>query len=193
VASAGDVRLAMADEVSAEPPRDQAEHQPLRLRVLALWPLLLLPLLTFTGWIARRAPPHPRPNTRETASSNLRIVPVTNVRGSVGGAVFSPDERQIAFTWTGPEGGRSDLYVQVVGGETPLRLTHITSGFLDTPLAAFEARHDGLRVHAGAARKCSGDGLLGLRNADERRGRENVVFEFATNATNFSSEASASS
>jgi Tol biopolymer transport system component len=60
--------------------------------------------------------------------------------GSVGGAVFSPDERQIAFTWTGPEGRRSDLYVQVVGRETPLRLTHITSGFLDTPQWSSDGR-----------------------------------------------------
>jgi Tol biopolymer transport system component/DNA-binding winged helix-turn-helix (wHTH) protein len=130
VASAGDVRL--AEEVSAEPPREQADRPPSRLRVTALSALLLLPLLLFAGWIVRR-PPHPRPNTPEAASPNLRIVPVTNVKGSVGGAVFSPDARQIAFTWTGPEGRRSDLYVQMVGGETPLRLTHLKSGFLDTP------------------------------------------------------------
>jgi Tol biopolymer transport system component/DNA-binding winged helix-turn-helix (wHTH) protein len=134
---AGDMCLAATEaateEVSAEPPREQAPRHPLRLRVLALSALLLLPLLIISGWIAKRPPPNARPETRDSASPNLRIVPVTNVRGSVGGAVFSPDARQIAFTWTGSVGRRSDLYVQMLGGETPLRLTHLPSGFLDVP------------------------------------------------------------
>jgi Tol biopolymer transport system component len=65
--------------------------------------------------------------------------------------VFSPDERQIAFTWTGPEGRRSDLYVQVVGRETPLRLTHITSGFLDTPQWSSDGREIAFTWCGGAS------------------------------------------
>lgn len=40
--------------------------------------------------------------------------------------------------------------------------------------AAFEAGHDGSRVHAGAAGKRPGDGRIGVRNADE--GRRKSVF-----------------
>jgi Tol biopolymer transport system component/DNA-binding winged helix-turn-helix (wHTH) protein len=139
--SAENLRLAAVEAGSVEPSGEQAAHHPLRprvrlplrLRVLALSALLLLPLLIIAGWIARRAASHPPPDTQQATYPNLRIVPVTNVRGYVGGAVFSPDGGQIAFTWTGPEGRRSDLYVQIIGGETPLRLTHLPSGFLDVP------------------------------------------------------------
>jgi Tol biopolymer transport system component len=63
----------------------------------------------------------------------LRIVPVTTVAGSVQDPAFSPDGRQIAFVWDGPDRRRYDLYVQMVGGETPLRLTRTTTGFLGNP------------------------------------------------------------
>jgi Tol biopolymer transport system component/DNA-binding winged helix-turn-helix (wHTH) protein len=37
---------------------------------------------------------------------------------------------EIAFIWNGESPVRGDLYVQLVGGERPLRLTHTSSGFI---------------------------------------------------------------
>jgi hypothetical protein len=124
---------AATEKVGAEPRREQAADRPLRFRLLALSAVLLLPLLIIGGWIAKQFTRHPRPNTREAASPNLRIVPVTTVSGSVQDPVFSPDGRQIAFVWDGLDRRHYDLYVQMVGGETPLRLTRTTTNFLGNP------------------------------------------------------------
>src|SRR5206468_7132367 len=36
---------------------------------------------------------------------------------------FSPDGNQVAFMWTGPEQDNQDIYVQMIGSGSPLRLT----------------------------------------------------------------------
>ena len=40
-----------------------------------------------------------------------------------GWPVFSPDGKQIAFFWNGPDQNKVDIYVQPIGGEEPVRLT----------------------------------------------------------------------
>jgi Tol biopolymer transport system component len=72
----------------------------------------------------------PWPATRSAASGGMRTVPLTNFSGSVRDPAFSPDGEKIAFTWDGENPVRGDLYVQLVGGERPLRLTHTKSGFI---------------------------------------------------------------
>jgi serine/threonine protein kinase len=55
--------------------------------------------------------------------TTLSAVPFTTFPGSEDAPTFSPDGSQIAFAWW-PEGAQgSDLYVKVIGSETPLRLT----------------------------------------------------------------------
>ena len=63
-------------------------------------------------------------------STGVRSVPLTSVRGYVSDPAFSPDGEKIAFFWDGETAVRSDLYVQLVGGEKPLKLTHTASGYL---------------------------------------------------------------
>jgi Tol biopolymer transport system component len=58
----------------------------------------------------------------------MRIVPFTKLSGWVRDPAFSPDGEKIAFIWNGENMMRGDLYVQLVGGERPLRLTHTASG-----------------------------------------------------------------
>jgi Tol biopolymer transport system component len=67
---------------------------------------------------------------QRAASSRMRIVPLTNLPGWVGHPAFSPDGEKIAFIWNGENPAMGDLYVQLVGGEKPLRLTHTTSGYI---------------------------------------------------------------
>ena len=61
---------------------------------------------------------------------NMRITQLTSLPGKYGWPAFSPDGKQIAYIWDGENPARGDLYVQLVGGEKPLRLTHTSSGYM---------------------------------------------------------------
>jgi Tol biopolymer transport system component/DNA-binding winged helix-turn-helix (wHTH) protein len=54
--------------------------------------------------------------------------PVVTVPGLVWYPALSPDGRQIAFTWRSESQPQGNLYVQLIGGDQPLQLTHNTSG-----------------------------------------------------------------
>ena len=55
---------------------------------------------------------------------------VVTVRGLVRDPALSPDGKQVAFTWRSETQPWDDLYVTLIGGDQPLRLTHNTSGFI---------------------------------------------------------------
>lgn len=63
----------------------------------------------------------PRPPVR--SASALRTVPFTSYPGSQSQPAFSPDGNQVAFVWNGSSRDNLDIYVKVIGAETPLRLT----------------------------------------------------------------------
>jgi Tol biopolymer transport system component/DNA-binding winged helix-turn-helix (wHTH) protein len=92
-------------------------------------------LLTSIGWMLQKRA-HSYSGAAQGAvpeSSAFRIVPVTTARGEPEFPAFSPDGREIAFVWDGPERKRHDVYVQLVGADTPLRLTNSKSGVLGAP------------------------------------------------------------
>jgi len=71
---------------------------------------------------------------------HFRVVSITNLPGAAGAPALSPDGKQVAFFWE-PEGRevgdwavltqeKSGLYVQLVGGSEPLRLTNPKGGFV---------------------------------------------------------------
>ena len=53
----------------------------------------------------------------------LHVVPLTAFPGSESEPSFSPDGRQVAFSWNSETEENWDIYVNVVGEGTPLRLT----------------------------------------------------------------------
>jgi len=60
-----------------------------------------------------------------TEANNLRIIPFTSYPGFELAPSFSPDGNQIAFAWTGSESvGTFDLYVKVVGTDSPVKFTN---------------------------------------------------------------------
>src|SRR5258707_304170 len=61
-------------------------------------------------------------------SSNLSSSILTSAPGDARSPSFSPDGRQITFVWNGVERTPYDIYVQLVGSDTPLQLTHHKSG-----------------------------------------------------------------
>ena len=52
-----------------------------------------------------------------------RLVPLTTYPGIERNPAFSPDGRQIAFSWNGPGQDNFDIYVKPIGSAPPLRLT----------------------------------------------------------------------
>jgi Tol biopolymer transport system component len=52
-----------------------------------------------------------------------RIRPFINASGTYNHAAFSPDGRRIAFDWDGPNYDNTDIYVQGLDSDTPVRLT----------------------------------------------------------------------
>jgi Tol biopolymer transport system component len=53
-----------------------------------------------------------------------KVVPVTAYPGLEQYPSFSPDGKQVAFTWNGEKQDRFDVYVKLLGPGPPLRLTH---------------------------------------------------------------------
>jgi WD40-like Beta Propeller Repeat len=82
------------------------------------------------GWIrARRASSH----DFHAASAELSISPVTTAPGDAIAPAFSPDGREIAFLWNDRARKRYDVYVQLIGSDTPLQLTYSKGGLPGPP------------------------------------------------------------
>jgi eukaryotic-like serine/threonine-protein kinase len=61
--------------------------------------------------------------SRLTSPAQDTLVPVTSYPGAQKYPSFSPDGRQIAFTWDGEKGDNPDIYVKLLGDTNALRLT----------------------------------------------------------------------
>jgi Tol biopolymer transport system component/DNA-binding winged helix-turn-helix (wHTH) protein len=137
----------ITDSASA-PPSQQAGNSRGRSKKL-LFPALAIAVLVLVaaGWIIERSltgrsllAHRAKSGADRSPSSRLRTVPLTNLPGEAWDPAFSPDARQIAFLWDGENPGRGDLYVQLVGGDKPLRLTYSKAGFLGAPVWSPDGR-----------------------------------------------------
>jgi Tol biopolymer transport system component len=112
-----DLRVALRElcEESDSQPAGALPPPVKRDRRKLLAALLALPLLAAAGWLlfqyAGRKPPPPR------------LVHLTSYSGFEMYPSFSPDGRQVAFTWGGEKGDNWDIYVKLVGESNALRLT----------------------------------------------------------------------
>lgn len=59
----------------------------------------------------------------KASKSPLNAIPLTSYQGRETQAAFSSNGKQIAFVWNGAQGNNLDIYVKLIGAETPLRLT----------------------------------------------------------------------
>jgi Tol biopolymer transport system component len=97
-------------------PGDVAAAPPLkRDRRRLLGALFAVTFLAVAGWLlfrnARPKPPSPT------------VVQLTSYEGSELDPCFSSDGSQVAFAWNGEKGDNFDIYVKLVGGSSPVRLT----------------------------------------------------------------------
>ncbi len=75
-----------------------------------------------------RSQPKPSSGEPNMMSTNLSSSILTSALGDAKFPSFSRDGRQIAFVWNGVERTHYDIYVQLVGGDTPLQITHHERG-----------------------------------------------------------------
>ena len=90
-------------------------RSPLRRRLMyGLAAACVLLAVTALGWRwatppAQLAPP--------------KLMPLTSFQGTEREPAFSPDGKQVAFSWNGPKEDNFDIYVMMIGTSTPVRLT----------------------------------------------------------------------
>jgi eukaryotic-like serine/threonine-protein kinase len=83
-----------------------------------IWAMTLLGLALLAGlglWFSSLRPLPQRPP--------LQTTPLTSYVGLENLPIFSPDGKQVAFTWEGEKGDMHDIYVKLVEAGTPHRLT----------------------------------------------------------------------
>jgi Tol biopolymer transport system component/DNA-binding winged helix-turn-helix (wHTH) protein len=71
-----------------------------------------------------------RSEQANTVASAVRTFPVMTFPGEFYGMALSPDASQIAFTWDGPDFAKWNIYVQRIGGDRPLQITHTQGGMI---------------------------------------------------------------
>ena len=111
-----DLKAALED-VAAEsrsPPRATARATSPWMPLLVLLSLVAVAIAGFLAWT------RPRP---EASPTPLIATALTTFAGVERYPSFAPDGRQIAFSWNGLNGDNEDVYVQMIGSGTPLRLT----------------------------------------------------------------------
>ena len=85
-------------------------------------------LLTASGILILLLPV--RDSQMQTVTTTVKTFPLMTFPGEIEGLAFSPDASQIAFAWNGPNLARWDIYVQHIGGDRPLQITHTQSGMI---------------------------------------------------------------
>ena len=117
--SMADLKVALEElrEASAETSRAHARSaRPSRRAVFAGAAAVILVAAIAGTWFARRSRPI------ETEPS--KPVPLVSFGGRILFPALSPDGNQVAFLWNGDPPGSYDLYVKLVSGGTPVRLTN---------------------------------------------------------------------
>jgi hypothetical protein len=120
-------------EVPSNTPDEKQGRRRLLSRKLAVLTLCLISAIGIAALIRSallqsRSQPKPSSGEANMMSPNLRSSILTSAPGAADSPSFSPDGRQIAFIWDGVERRHYDIYVQLVGGDTPLQLTHHKRG-----------------------------------------------------------------
>ncbi len=120
--SARDIAFALEAVEQARTTGEQGglPRQGRRMRRAVVAGVVLLGLLAAVGagrfWLAN--------GIRSSARTMpLSVVPLTSLSGWEWNPALSPDGNHLAFSWYGAGDERADIYVQLIGAGTPLRLT----------------------------------------------------------------------
>ena len=92
--------------------------------------LLLLVAAGTLIFLSRGRHPQMQSSQTQTVTTTVKTYPLMTFPGEIEGLALSPDASQIAFTWNGPHLAKWDIYVQQIGGDRPLQITHTQSGMI---------------------------------------------------------------
>ena len=112
-------------EVPSKAPDEKQGRRTMLSRKLAVLILLIVSALGIAALI--------RSASLRSALTPMRVKPLTDLPGWAGWPALSPDGERLAFIWNNESPANRNLYVQLVGGDRPLQLTHTHSGFLCCP------------------------------------------------------------
>ena len=110
-----DARIELTDIAEGSAGDDPPAVTVAPLGRMALWLPLAAALLLAVAWFVF---------LRDRGGEPLSAVPLTSYPGSERYATFSPDGRQVAFSWDGEKQDNFDIYIKVIGSGAPLRITN---------------------------------------------------------------------
>ncbi len=115
-----DIKIALedlrAERDSGSSDGGRGLHRPMRSRLLMFnAPIAILALVTIAAvlWVKRRGSETP----------TLKVIPLTTYSGRQRMPSLSPDGSRVAFSWDGEKQDNFDIYIRMVAGEPPRRLT----------------------------------------------------------------------
>jgi len=106
-------------ETDPSPPEAERKH-PATARQ-RFWLIAALVVVSIGAVISLLRPS--RSSVAPPAQGSYKIIPFTSYPGAQMQPAFSPDGNQIAFVWNEENGDNQNIYIKMVGTETPLRLT----------------------------------------------------------------------
>jgi Tol biopolymer transport system component/DNA-binding winged helix-turn-helix (wHTH) protein len=92
---------------------------------LVLLAAIVIVLIVLRPWHSKT-----RSEQANQISRGVRTFPLMTFPGEFFGVALSPDASQAAFTWDGPDFGKWNIYVQRIGGDRPLQITHTQGGMI---------------------------------------------------------------
>jgi Tol biopolymer transport system component/DNA-binding winged helix-turn-helix (wHTH) protein len=115
----GEQVTSLPPAASTEPPRPAA-----KLSLRRWWIPLAVAACILISLACLRLKTRLEEASRLLRIERLAVVPFTSLPGNVTSPAFSPDGSEVAFGWDGETNGAGyDLYVKVIGSESPLRIT----------------------------------------------------------------------
>ena len=110
------------------PPTVQGHSGRNRTRILVILACILAPLAVLY-WMHAARRMNASGASRTGPATGVRMLPLLSLRGQVHNVALSPDSKEIAFVWDGENAVHGDVYVHLIGGDAPQRITQTKSGF----------------------------------------------------------------